>query len=123
MFADHIPLSDVNITIPCCRLVTAECCRNTSQPMSMLNGSPLATMETIVIVKLWLVNSNDTCFLTVLFCLPVAPIMMMLLIGRVGIGILVLAWIRSSSVWFIRDMFDLVSIIMIVIVPFIVART
>ena len=69
----------------------------------------------------WLVMSSETCFLTVLFCFPVAPIMIMLLISNVGIGSLQFDWIRSSLVWFIRVMFDPVSIMMIVIDPFTVA--
>ena len=60
----------------------AECCRNTSHPISTSNGSPLATRKTIGIVMFWLVNSSETCFLTVLFCFPVAPIMIVLLIGK-----------------------------------------
>ena len=90
-------------------------------PISILNGIPLTTRKTIGIVKFGLFNSSETCFLTVLFCFPVAPIMIMLLIGNVGIGSLQLAWIHSSSVRFTREMFDPVSIMIMVIVPFTVA--
>ena len=111
--AVHIPSSVVRDTFPRCKLIMAECCLSTSQPISILNGSPLATRNAIGIVTPWLVSSNDTCFLIVLFYLPVAPMIVTLFIGRVGICVWLPCCILVNSMLSIKEMFDPVSIIMV----------
>ena len=73
-------------TIPLLRSITAECCRNMSHPINTLNGSPVATKNPIGIVTLLFVRSSDTCFLTDLFCRPVAPIIIILFTGKEAVS-------------------------------------
>ena len=115
----HIPCSVFSDTSPCRRSIMAEYCLSISHPTSIENGRPLATRKDIVNVKPLLLSSKDTCFLTVLFCLPVAPMIVTLFIGRVGIGILLSCCSLLNSTWSIKDILDPVSIINVDMIPFI----
>ena len=55
----------------------------------------------------------------VLFCLPVAPMIVTLFIGRVGICMWLPCCILFNSTWSTKEILDPVSIIMVDVVPFI----
>ena len=92
----------------------AEWRRSMSHPNKTLKGSPWATKNTIGIPIPLLVTFIITCRLTVLFCLPVAPIIVMLWIGNVGILSVRDSRILFNSVLSISDMLAPVSIIIFV---------
>ena len=77
----------VSDTSPSRRLIMAEYCLSTSHPTSIEKGRPLATRNGIVTIIPLLLSSKDTCFRMVLFCRPVAPMIVTLFMGRVDMGI------------------------------------
>ena len=82
--AVHSIFSEFRDTFALLISMIAEYFLNISQPTKILKGKPFATRNIIGMVTPLPVTSNDTCFLFVLFCFPVAPIKIMLFIGRVG---------------------------------------
>ena len=108
---------DVYKRQPLARSIFAEWHHIISHPINTLKSKPWATKNTIGMVIPSLVTSRLTCCFIVLFCLPVSPIIAMLLMGSVGIFSVLDSCILFNSVLSIKEMFAPVSIITAINTP------